>query len=127
MISCRCFTKFEFTSKTQTRKDVCSVKRLEEECASRKRQLPRSVFTQFVKNHNAKTLKILFSRSVEVIIERHNVDDYVDSLNNCKEGIKIVEQVSHIHDHGEFFIRGFVSNESRIITHVQHDVSNCVK
>lgn len=40
--------------------------------------------TQFVKNHNAEKFRTRFPQAVEAIIERHYVDDYVYSFDNCE-------------------------------------------
>lgn len=71
--------------------------------------------TQFVKNYHARKYIAEYPRAVDAIINRHYVDDYVDSFDTWEEGKNVAEQVSRIHDEGGFFIRSFVSNETRII------------
>lgn len=76
---------------------------------------------QFVKNFHASKYKSRYPRAVEAITERHYVDDYVDSFDTWEYGKKIAEQVAQILIEGGFFIRGFVSNEPRMISDLPCD------
>lgn len=79
---------------------------------------------QYVKNFHASKYAKKYPRAVEAIIERHYVDDYVDSFETWQQGKKIAEQVAQIHMEGGFFIRRFVSNEPRMIVDLPREATN---
>lgn len=79
---------------------------------------------QFVKNHHAKKYVKEHPRAVDAIINRHYVDDYVDSFDTVEEGRDVAEQVARIHGEGGFYIRGFVSNNYELIQNLPQEDSN---
>lgn len=82
---------------------------------------------QFVKNFHASKYSTKYPRAVEAIIERHYVDDYVDSFDSWRRGKQVAEQVAQIHLEGGFFIRRFVSNEPKMIQELPHEEANQTK
>ncbi|XP_036329753.1 uncharacterized protein LOC118741883 [Rhagoletis pomonella] len=70
---------------------------------------------QFVKNLNALKFKHEDPRAVEAIINRHYVDDYVDSFPGVDESISVTKKVIEIHSKAGFELRGFISNSSELL------------
>ncbi|XP_036345819.1 uncharacterized protein LOC118755071 [Rhagoletis pomonella] len=70
---------------------------------------------QYVKNINAEMYRSEYPRAVEAIINRHYVDDYVDSFDTAEEGSQITTNVISIHAAAGFELRGFVSNSGKML------------
>ncbi|XP_055604650.1 uncharacterized protein LOC129752888 [Uranotaenia lowii] len=70
---------------------------------------------QFVKNKNAKEFERSYPRAVEGIVQRHYVDDYVDSFETLEEASAVSSQVRMIHAAGGFNIRGWRSNYKEVL------------
>ncbi|XP_062704660.1 uncharacterized protein LOC134286963 [Aedes albopictus] len=73
---------------------------------------------QYIKNLNAKDFEANYPRAAEAIVNRHYVDDYLDSFGTAEEAVKIGRQVKAIHAEGGFEIRNFLSNETAIAAQV---------
>ncbi|XP_062534005.1 uncharacterized protein LOC134203042 [Armigeres subalbatus] len=73
---------------------------------------------QFVKNRNAKDHETQFPRAVEAILNRHYVDDYLDSFEDTAEAKRVAEQVRYIHSNGGFVIRNWSSNNLAVLKHL---------
>ncbi|XP_062716224.1 uncharacterized protein LOC134291885 [Aedes albopictus] len=73
---------------------------------------------QYIKNLNAKDYEAEYPRAVEAIVDRHYVDDYLDSFGTIEEAVQIGRQVKTIHAAGGFEIRNFLSNETTIAAQV---------
>lgn len=65
---------------------------------------------QYIKNLNAENFRTKYPRAVEGIINRHYVDDYVDSFDSVDEAIDVTLQIKDIHISANFELRRFVSN-----------------
>ncbi|XP_055714978.1 uncharacterized protein LOC129809187 [Phlebotomus papatasi] len=69
----------------------------------------------YVKDRNAKEFAERYPAASNAIIERHYVDDYVDSCDTEAEAIQRAKEVAFIHKQGGFEIRNWVSNSSKFI------------
>ncbi|XP_055906876.1 uncharacterized protein LOC129942102 [Eupeodes corollae] len=74
---------------------------------------------QFVKNTNANNFKSKYPRASQAIIERHYVDDYLDSVDSEEEAVQLVKDVIFVHSEAGFNIRNFMSNSSQVIETVK--------
>lgn len=63
-----------------------------------------ATIAQFVKNYHANKYVAQRPRAVDAIVNRHYVDDYVDSFDTWQEGKKIADQVFQIHDEDFTFV-----------------------
>lgn len=70
---------------------------------------------QFVKNKNALEFSDRLPRAVKAIIERHYVDDLLDSVETEEEAVKLCKEIRYIHSEGGFEIRNWVSNSKTVI------------
>ncbi|XP_036322336.1 uncharacterized protein LOC118736350 [Rhagoletis pomonella] len=69
---------------------------------------------QFVKNQNAKEFADTYPRPAKSILERHYVDDMLDSVNTVQEAIELARGVRDIHKQANFHIRGWLSNSKEV-------------
>lgn len=65
---------------------------------------------QFVKNYNASQYSDTYPRAVQSIINRHYVDDLLDSFENKNDAIETAKNISFIHAQAGFNIRNWLSN-----------------
>jgi transposase InsO family protein len=79
---------------------------------------------QMVKNSNAAKFDKQFPRAVEGIIQRHYVDDYLDSFEDVTEAIATAQQVKEIHSKAGFNIRNFISNSSEVVKKMNSSVED---
>ncbi|XP_075150827.1 uncharacterized protein LOC142224934 [Haematobia irritans] len=70
---------------------------------------------QFVKNYNAENFREQYPRAVEGIVNRHYVDDYVDSFKTEEEAVEVIGDVIRIHKHGGFELRKIQSNSHKVM------------
>lgn len=70
---------------------------------------------QFIKNKNASTYSEQFPRAAQAIIDKHYVDDYLDSFSSEEEAITITHQVKWIHEQGGFNMRHWISNSKNVM------------
>ena len=83
---------------------------------------------QYVKNVNAEEFSEEFIRAVVAIIEKHYVDDYLDSFDTEEETIKVIHDVMEVHRQGGFRIRNWISNSKEVLSSLPRDVvANCDK
>ncbi|XP_017470549.1 PREDICTED: uncharacterized protein LOC108362189 [Rhagoletis zephyria] len=73
---------------------------------------------QYIKNLNAENFRTKYPRAVEGIINRHYVDDYVDSFDSVDEAIDVTLQIKDIHISANFELRRFVSNSKKLLISV---------
>ncbi|XP_062557344.1 uncharacterized protein LOC134222218 [Armigeres subalbatus] len=71
---------------------------------------------QFVKNRNATEYAAQYPEAAAVIIDRHYVDDYFDSVDTIEEAIQRAKQVKYIHAQAGFDIRNWVSNSPEFLS-----------
>lgn len=71
---------------------------------------------QYVKNRNARRFSEQYPRAVNAIIDRHYVDDYLDSFDCETEAAEVVKQVVHIHVSADFNLRELISNYNSILS-----------
>lgn len=77
------------------------------------------MFSTIYKNLNAEKYRNSCPKAVDAIIDRHYVDDYMDSFNATEEGISITKQVIDIHGSADFHLRGIVSNSKELVQAVE--------
>ena len=65
---------------------------------------------EYVKTFNAEKFRSQFPEAVDVIVNKHYVDDLVSSFNSYEDALAICQNVIAIHAAAGFEIRGFVSN-----------------
>ncbi|XP_055623567.1 uncharacterized protein LOC129766992 [Toxorhynchites rutilus septentrionalis] len=70
---------------------------------------------QYIKNLNAKESVEEYPRAAGAIIDRHYVDDYLDSFETIPEAIDVVNEVQPVHSKGGFTLRRFLSNEIKVL------------
>ncbi|XP_043471744.1 uncharacterized protein LOC122504626 [Leptopilina heterotoma] len=76
---------------------------------------------QYVMNKNAAEFRKNYPASVRAIERNHYVDDYLDSEDTVEEGIQRIKEVTKIHKKGGFEIRGWVSNDARILEGISNE------
>ncbi|XP_037958022.1 uncharacterized protein LOC119687683 [Teleopsis dalmanni] len=69
---------------------------------------------QLVKS-NAREYETEFPRTVKCILQRHYVDDMLDSVDTVEEAINLVNEVRNIHKKANFHIRNWVSNSNAVL------------
>lgn len=70
---------------------------------------------QYVKNLNAQEFTEEYPRAVTAIIDKHYVDDYLDSFETISEAVSVVNEVKLVHSKGGFTLRRFLSNEPAVL------------
>ena len=65
---------------------------------------------QYVKNEHAKSFIELFPRAVEAIVNRHYVDDLLDSFECEADAIQVCREVAHIQSSAGFEMHDWLSN-----------------
>lgn len=70
---------------------------------------------QEAKNRNALEFKESHPEAVSDIVELHYMDDYLGGADSIPEGIKLVQDVIHVHKQGGFAICGWTSNSREIL------------
>lgn len=69
----------------------------------------------YIKNRNAKQFEKEYPEVVNAIINKHYMDDYLDSKFSIEEAIKIIYEVIHIHSKGSFEIRNWISSSKEVM------------
>jgi len=77
---------------------------------------------QSVKNLKAKELKNEYSKATTAIIEKHYMDDYLDSTDDEATAIKLIKEVSMIHELGGFKIRSWTSNSEEVLASIPEEL-----
>ncbi|XP_065082921.1 uncharacterized protein LOC135705239 [Ochlerotatus camptorhynchus] len=72
---------------------------------------------QYIKNRNAMEFTDQFPEAVEAIVEKHYVDDYLDSTFTVGEAIQWASEVAFIHSKAGFTLRKWVSNSPEFLQH----------
>ncbi|XP_012279025.1 uncharacterized protein LOC105698948 [Orussus abietinus] len=70
---------------------------------------------QYVKNRNAQAFEAIFPSSCSAIVHKHYMDDYLDSVDTDEEAIRLIREVTEVHKHGGFEIRGWSCNSKRVL------------
>ena len=77
--------------------------------------------TQELKTRNAEEYKERFPKACRAIVERHYMDDYLDSVENTEDAIHIAEEVAYVHRKEGFEIRNRVSNSPEFLRSLPPD------
>ncbi|XP_055628587.1 uncharacterized protein LOC129770031 [Toxorhynchites rutilus septentrionalis] len=70
---------------------------------------------QYIKNLHARKFEQSYPTAVEVIVERHYVDDMLLSVEHEEEAIKLTREVRKIHASAGFDIRNWASNSPAVL------------
>ena len=70
---------------------------------------------QFVKDHNAARFEETMPRAVRSIRDNHYVDDFLDSVNDEIEAIKLAKEVEFIHRQAGFEMHNWISNSIAVL------------
>ncbi|XP_038116718.1 uncharacterized protein LOC119768950 [Culex quinquefasciatus] len=73
---------------------------------------------QYIKNRNAREHEKEFPEAAKAVINKHYVDDYLDSFDTEAEAIKVALDVKELHSRGGFEIRNWHSNSEALLTRV---------
>ncbi|XP_063837168.1 uncharacterized protein LOC135086312 [Ostrinia nubilalis] len=68
----------------------------------------------FVLNKNADMFKGTYPEAVEAIKKHHYMDDYIDSADDVDTALKLIAEITEIHRHGNFNIRGWSTNNNEL-------------
>lgn len=69
----------------------------------------------YIKNRNARQFEKEYPEAVNAIINKHYMDDYLDSKFSTEEAIKIIHEVIHIHSQGSFEICNWISSSKEVM------------
>src|SRR5277367_3568422 len=70
---------------------------------------------QEIKDRNAEEFRSQYPDAYDVITRHHYMDDCLTSKNSYKEAIKIIKDVTQVHQAGGFEIRGWISNSPKVL------------
>lgn len=76
---------------------------------------------QYVKNLNAERYRETHPRAVEAIVRRHYMDDFIDSTTTEEDAIKLIKDVTWIHETGGFTMSSIMSNSKEVLRHIPQD------
>jgi len=77
---------------------------------------------QDVKNRNAREFEIQYPEAAKAIIEKHYMDDYLDSKDSENAAIKIIQEVIYIHSKGGFTICNWICNSESVRMHIPEEL-----
>ncbi|XP_038106443.1 uncharacterized protein LOC119766116 [Culex quinquefasciatus] len=72
----------------------------------------------YIKNLNATEHAAEFPEAAKAIVDKHYVDDYLDSFDSEAEAIKVALEVKEVHTRGGFEIRNWHSNSNALLERV---------
>ncbi|XP_076247767.1 uncharacterized protein LOC143187433 [Calliopsis andreniformis] len=70
----------------------------------------------YVRNRNAEEFRETYPHAAKAIIQKHYVDDYLDSVNTDEEAIKLIHDFTEAHRRGGFQIRNWSSNSQKVLS-----------
>ncbi|XP_062713212.1 uncharacterized protein LOC134290169 [Aedes albopictus] len=73
---------------------------------------------QYVKNVNAEQYSEAYPAAANAIIQKHYVDDYLDSVDDVEEAVKLALEVKYVHSQGGFHLRNWLSNSKEVLARV---------
>jgi len=77
---------------------------------------------QYVKNCNAKEFQTEFPEASKAIIERHYVDDYLDSAHTKEAASRLISEVIELHRRGGFVIRNWLCSSSTVLQRIPKEL-----
>lgn len=72
----------------------------------------------YVKNKNAMEFQREYPDAVHRIIHKHYMDDYLDSVDNELEAIRLIKEVTKIHRQGGFEMQRWSSNSQAVLNSI---------
>ena len=83
---------------------------------------------QEIKNRNAITHGVGLKKAVDAVINRHYMDDYLDSCDTMAEARRRTAEVAYIHSKGGFEIRNWFSSDSAVLEDIPEEQrASCAK
>ncbi|XP_076235104.1 uncharacterized protein LOC143179676 [Calliopsis andreniformis] len=70
----------------------------------------------YVRNRNAEEFRESYPQAAKAIIQKHYMDDYLDSVNTDEEAIKLIHDVTEVHRREGFQIRNWSSNSQQVLS-----------
>lgn len=77
---------------------------------------------QYVKNKNAEDHANEYPEAAKAIIEKHYVDDYLDSTDTEDQAIQLISEVIKVHKNGGFQICNWISNSERVMSTIPENL-----
>ncbi|XP_045763680.1 uncharacterized protein LOC123866269 [Maniola jurtina] len=78
----------------------------------------------YVMNKNAKEYGKSFPEAVKAIERNHYIDDYLQSFRTTEEAKQTVAKVKEIHEKASFHLKGWASNDARVIEEFREKIQN---
>lgn len=82
---------------------------------------------QYIKNINALEYEKVYPEAVDAIINRHYMDDYIDSSESPEKASKLINEVIAIHKMGGFELRGWISNSEEVFQNIPEELRTAEK
>ncbi|XP_037024126.1 uncharacterized protein LOC119066014 [Bradysia coprophila] len=76
----------------------------------------------YVKDLNAKRYENDYPEAVNAIINKHYMDDYLDSKFSVEEAVKVIKEVIFIHEQGSFEICNWVSSSKEVMAAIPENL-----
>lgn len=73
----------------------------------------------YVMNKNAEDFKATHPEAVKAISRNHYMDDYLQSFASIEEAKKISREVKEIHSRASFHLKGWASNDIRVLSEIE--------
>ncbi|XP_045772958.1 uncharacterized protein LOC123872620 [Maniola jurtina] len=78
----------------------------------------------YVMNKNAKEYGKSFPEAVKAIEKNHYMDDYLQSFRTTEEAKQTAAKVKEIHEKASFHLKGWASNDARVIEEFRENIQN---
>ncbi|XP_045772389.1 uncharacterized protein LOC123872262 [Maniola jurtina] len=78
----------------------------------------------YVMNKNAKEYGKSFPEAVKAIEKNHYMDDYLQSFRTTEEAKQTAAKVKEIHEKASFHLKGWASNDARVIEEFREKIQN---
>ena len=77
--------------------------------------------TIYVTHKNAEANQQQFPEAAEAIKSKHYMDDYLDSKGSVGDALRIIQDVTEVHQRGGFEITGWVSNSRELMAQIPEE------
>ncbi|XP_062699205.1 uncharacterized protein LOC134284407, partial [Aedes albopictus] len=78
---------------------------------------------QYIKNVNAERFVSAFPEAVDIIVNKHYVDDAMFSTDTPEHATRLAREIRQIHSSGGFEIRNWVSNSPQVLRALHEDIT----
>lgn len=79
----------------------------------------------YIKDQNALRFKDEYPEAVDAILNKHYMDDYLDSTNDETEAINLIKDVIYVHQQGSFEIRNWISSSQIVMESIPEQLRRC--